>query len=372
MKDIVSFYIIIFWLVLDYVSVMMLVNQTLYKIIKEHLWVIEEKQKNKNSKLYNNNNCKNLNSYYSLNKTYKRCMFTKVGNIKNLKKSGDLLTMTEKDSIIKPIESTTFLSNLTSLDLANNMTKQQYIIEQTSSSVTTVAIKDIGTGSIFPMQINRHLATYGRINRRYPINDNLFNTTSFIKYKGKCIAAAEEALKKDLIKKDQFLVYLKRINALDLSYAHATLIDIAEEQILKEGDEYVTIIYHVITTKPIVVDYGGPNQYTPIFLYQNKETNTTYYTIPLTYVQTLKKDDYLNYFILKNKQVFKDHTSDVQNNLACSLKKVSEINTFKMLNINQKCLNLNFSEIIPTEEFPDSIYSNNITDMVPQVPVIFN
>ncbi len=32
-----------------------------------------------------------------------------------------------------------------------------------------VAIKDINNGKIYPMQVDRHLASYGKINNKYPI-----------------------------------------------------------------------------------------------------------------------------------------------------------------------------------------------------------
>lgn len=59
------------------------------------------------------------------------------------------------------------------------------------------------------------------------------------------------------INKDQFLIYTKRLNALDLSYVHATIGDIANKHVSVKGDEdYITIIYHMITTKRTIVDYG--------------------------------------------------------------------------------------------------------------------
>jgi len=307
--------------------------------------------------------------------TFKRNMFTKGGNIKNLKKSGDLISTTGNESVIKIGGNISVTSKLKSLDLANHIAKQQeqYIIEQTSSSTTTVALKDISTGIISPRNVNRYLATYGKINKNYIVNikeDELkINTNAFIKYKATRIA--EEVLKQKKMSKDQFLVFVKRLNAIDLSYMHATICDIIKNSI-EENEEYFTIIYHVITTKPTIVDYGGPNRFKPIFLYHNKEANLEYYTIPLTYLQKLKKKDYIKFYVLKNKEAFKNDTEEVQNDLAYNIKRVSEINTFQMLDVNEKCLNIILSEIISDEIFPDSIYSKNITCYVPFIPYLFD
>jgi hypothetical protein len=268
--------------------------------------------------------------------------------------------------------------NFNSLDLANNIVKkqEQYIIEQTSSSTTTVVIKDIGTGLTFPRVVNRHLATYGKINKNYILNlkeDELnANINNFLRYKAMRIAKVEEALKQKKISKDQFLVFVKRFNAIDLSYVHATISDIIEESV-EDGEEYVTIIYHVITTKPTIIDHGGPNQFKPIYLYHNKEADIVYYTIPLTYIQKLKKKDYIMFYVLKSKEAFKNDTDEVQNNLAYNIKKVSEITTFQMLDVNEKCLkDIPFNEIIPDEAFPISIYSKDITCYVPSIPYLFD
>jgi hypothetical protein len=323
------------------------------------------------------NNIQNNKRKDNLNQIYKRSMFTIVGNIKNLKKSGDLISTTDNNIIIKTVVNNPSELNLRSLDLANNIAKlqEQYIIEQTSISTTTVAIKNINTGMISPIKINRYLATYGKIDKNYTlelIEDNSKVITSFIKYKAKSIIEAEEALKQKKISKDQFLVYVKRMNALDLSYVHATISDITQYNIVKENEEYITINYHVITTKPTLVDYGGPNTFKPIFLYYDEKINISYYTIPLTYIQTLKKKEYISYFLEKNKKVFKNDTIDVQNYLAFNIKKISEINNFKMLNINEKCLKTSFSNIIPNEEFPNSIYSRDITGYVPAIPFLID
>jgi hypothetical protein len=163
------------------------------------------------------------------------------------------------------------------------------------------------------------------------------------------------------------------MNALDLSYVHATISDITQYNIVQENEEYVTINYHVITTKPTLVDYGGPNIFKPIFLYYDEKTKITYYTIPLTYILTLKRKEYVSYYLEKNKEAFENDTIDIQNSLAFNIKKISEINNFKMLNINEKCLkNSSFSDIMPDEEFPSSIYSRDITCFVPSTSFLID
>jgi hypothetical protein len=60
--------------------------------------------------IQNNQRKDNLKNYYkivivgglnNLNQIYKRSMFTKVGNVRNLKKSGDLISTTDNNIIIK-------------------------------------------------------------------------------------------------------------------------------------------------------------------------------------------------------------------------------------------------------------------------------
>ena len=97
---------------------------------------------------------------------------------------------------------------------------------------------------------------------------------------------------------NQFIVLAKRIEALNLSYVHAIIGDIANwrNEALNNDKDKIQIIYHVITTKPTTVDYGGPNKFKPIFLYHDMNTSISYYTIPLTYLLTLRREEYTNYF----------------------------------------------------------------------------
>ena len=156
----------------------------------------------------------------------KRYMFKRGGggNIENLGKSGDLISSAETKIIIKTESDNTGLSNLRSLDLANNYEKlQQCIIERKSTSTTVISIKDINKGIVYPIRINRNLALYGKINKGFTCvssKNNIFERTSFIKYKADCIANAEIALKEKKVKADQFLVFVKRLEALDLSYLY--------------------------------------------------------------------------------------------------------------------------------------------------------
>ncbi len=163
------------------------------------------------------------------------------------------------------------------------------------------------------------------------------------------------------------------MNALDLSYVHATIGDIVNRhKIVDEDNEHITIIYHVITTKPTLVDYGGGNVFSPLFLYKDPVTGTVYYTIALTYVWRLTRGEYYSYFLEKNKEVFKNDTEGVQQQLAISIKSVSEINEFKMLDVNEKCLNVTISEIISNEQFPVSTYSRDITNIIPTIPFLYD
>ncbi len=128
-----------------------------------------------------------------------------------------------------------------------------------------VAIKDINNGKIYPMQVDRHLASYGKINNKYTVEwkDNILKKKPFSNFKKIRLEEADYVLKK-IINYDQYISFYKRMKAFDLSYIHSTITDIIEED-----EEYYTIIYHVITTKGKEVDYGGPNKFNPIFLYHD-------------------------------------------------------------------------------------------------------
>lgn len=197
----------------------------------------------------------------------KRCMFMKSGKnkISNLKRSGDIISTVDTKMAIKVEKNNTSVLNLNSLDLVNTKEKEQeYIIEKISSIPTTtiITLKNINDGRVFPMQVNRNLAFYGKINKNFTVGflstENIFTTkNNYKQFKANAWSAAEEALQQKKINKDQFLIYTKRLNALDLSYVHATIGDIANKHVSVKGDEdYITIIYHMITTKRTIVDYG--------------------------------------------------------------------------------------------------------------------
>lgn len=194
-------------------------------------------------------------------------MFMKSGKnkISNLKRSGDIISTVDTKMAIKVEKNNTSVLNLNSLDLVNTKEKEQeYIIEKISSIPTTtiITLKNINDGRVFPMQVNRNLAFYGKINKNFTIGflstENIFTTkNNYKQFKANAWSAAEEALQQKKINKDQFLIYTKRLNALDLSYVHATIGDIANKHVSVKGDEdYITIIYHMITTKRTIVDYG--------------------------------------------------------------------------------------------------------------------
>src|ERR1700751_2577835 len=98
-----------------------------------------------------------------MHKTLKRFMFG-ISNIRTLKKSGDIITVSN-ESIMK-INSNIFItSKLKSLDLAKS--NKEYI--ETGellnlNTTTTIAIKNVVSGIIQPMKVNRALATYVKIN----------------------------------------------------------------------------------------------------------------------------------------------------------------------------------------------------------------
>jgi hypothetical protein len=97
---------------------------------------------------------------------HKRCMFG-INNVRNLKKSGDLI-IAGKTNAVKIVSNTTAASKLKSLDLANKHYVESSQILNTNIT-TTVAIKNIVSGVIYPIKVSRFLAIYGRIDKGYPI-----------------------------------------------------------------------------------------------------------------------------------------------------------------------------------------------------------
>ena len=267
-----------------------------------------------------------------MHKTFKRFMFKK-GDSTILKKSGEIMINTSIKS------ETPFLSAGTRLN-----------------SLIIPAITNTN-------YINRALATCVKIKKNYTIElkESMLETT-FRELKNIIIENSNDAYNKKLISTKQHIVVLKRLNALDVSYKHSTILDIVEED-----EKHVTIIYHVITTNENKVDYGGPNEFKPIFLYHDNIKNKDFYTIPLTYKHKLRRTDYEEYFVSKNNESFKNDSIELQRELAMRLKNITEVKIFKLLDINKNCLDLIYSEIDPNEEFPDSDYSDFITSWINQL-----
>ena len=274
------------------------------------------------SKIQNNQKKDDFNN---IHKTFKRFMFKKGDSI-ILKKSGEIMINTSIKNETPFLSSSTRLNSL----IIPTITNTNYI--------------------------NR-FAEYNKINNKYIVESNdRLSKIPFSKYKKTRKEEATDAYNKNEMSKDQHLAFFKRMDALNLSYNHSTIIDIIEED-----EHYITIIYHVITTNEKKVDYGGPNEFTPILLYHDDIKNKNFYTIPLTYKHKLRRADYDEYFVLKNNESFKNDSIELQRELATCLKKITEVTKFKLLDVNKNCLDLIYSEIDPDEEFPDSDYSDFIT-----------
>lgn len=136
---------------------------------------IQNNQRKDNLKIINQSNKRTIimgreqynDKLIRVSSSYKRFMFG-ISNVRNLKKSGDLIIV-GNENVVKIGSNTTAASKLKSLDLANK--QQLENIEQVlnSNTTTTVVIKNIVTGVIHPMKVSRSLATYGKIDKRYPI-----------------------------------------------------------------------------------------------------------------------------------------------------------------------------------------------------------
>ena len=280
------------------------------------------------SKIQNNQKKDDFNN---IHKTFKRFMFKKGDSI-ILKKSGEIMINTSIKNETPFLSSSTRLNSL----IIPTITNTNYI--------------------------NR-FAEYNKINNKYIVESNdRLSKIPFSKYKKTRKEEATDAYNKNEMSKDQHLAFFKRMDALNLSYNHSTIIDIIEED-----EHYITIIYHVITTNEKKVDYGGPNEFTPILLYHDDIKNKNFYTIPLTYKHKLRRADYDEYFVLKNNESFKNDSIELQRELATCLKKITEVTKFKLLDVNKKCLELLPSEIDPDEDFPDSDYSDFITSWINQL-----
>gem|GEM_PF-7035553 len=119
---------------------------------------------------------------------------------------------------------------------------------------------------------------------------------TYMELKAFCMYEAENSMKQGLMDYTHYLAYFKRFEGVNHSIQHASTFDIIEE-----SDDYVTVIYHLITTSKEKVDYGGVNVFKVIHLYTDSTTGKVFYTIPLTYVIKLPKDEYNKYFNLNDK-----------------------------------------------------------------------
>jgi hypothetical protein len=95
-------------------------------------------------------------------------MFTKGSNSIVLKKSGEIIDNVGKISSVIKIGNTTGATKLNALDLAiSGVKEEKYLLDY--NATTTVTIKNIVTGEVQPMIVNRTLASYSKIDKKYPI-----------------------------------------------------------------------------------------------------------------------------------------------------------------------------------------------------------
>lgn len=258
-------------------------------------------------------------------------MFTK-GNSIVLNKSGELMINTtniKSDSILKsPISSPKII-----LD---------------SSSLTTPKIN------------NRDFSWYNKfVKNNVVISSEVdeaittFNFNNFIKLK---INEGKTQLENEQVTKEQWLVYLERFKALDLSYVHTIILDI-----ISKNETTIKFMYHVITTKDKIVNYGGPNQFKPIYLYTD-EKGTKFYTIPLTYIRILSKEEFVNVFKFKKESEFKDNPEAQKKITEALIIAEKKFGHFKQVDVNGDILYKNIKDIDPNESFPDKDSHYIITD----------
>jgi hypothetical protein len=99
-------------------------------------------------------------------------------------------------------------------------------------------------------------------------------------------------LKSRKISQEQHIFFFNRFNSLKEAYTHTFAIDVIEQV----NDE-VTFMCHFFGTHEGTINLGGKNLFDSLFLYED-ETGKKFYTVPVTYVLTLKKGEYLN--MIKN------------------------------------------------------------------------
>jgi hypothetical protein len=98
-------------------------------------------------------------------------MFTKAGNkINHLKKSGDIIVSTTKDSTTTINKNTTAASTIKSLDLVQNIDRKQ-MMAQLLSTKKVISIKDVNSGNVYPFQVERSLSTMNIITPNYKVEE---------------------------------------------------------------------------------------------------------------------------------------------------------------------------------------------------------
>lgn len=160
-----------------------------------------------------------------------------------------------------------------------------------------------------------------------------------------------EGLELKAVTPEQYLTLQKRFRMLNTFYVHFMVIDK-----ISEDEENITYIQHAVTTKDLEVDAGGPNKFKPVYLCHDKVYNIPLYTIPLTYVNKVKKEKFFEIFNLKKNINVKDQ---VLNNLQIetekavidNLRHIMTLYKFKELHVQDDILNKSVYGIVPTEEF---------------------
>jgi hypothetical protein len=160
------------------------------------------------------------------------------------------------------------------------------------------------------------------------------------------------------ITKEQLLIYIKRLKALEISYVHTIILDI-----ISQNETTIKFMYHVITTKNKIVDYGGDNKFKPIYLYTDKK-GTKFYTIPLTYIRTLSKEEFANAFKFKKKSDFKDDPEAQQKLTEALIIVEKKFGCFRQVDVDNDCFHKNIIDIDPNESFPEKNECYIITELV--------
>ena len=268
------------------------------------------------SDLFDNQIINNNINFYLI-KIYKRNMFMKGGNSIVLKKSGEVMINTKKDSAFtSPISSPRLgLDSLTlntkNIDYVSKYAQYTKLIKnEFSITEWRDCIAEFNFG--------------GRI--------------SFLKSECNLLLERQEATP------FQVLVFLKRLDSLKLAFAHTVVVEKLEE---KEG--YVTFMYNVITTSPKKVDLGGPNKFKPLYLCSNSE-GKNFYTIPLTYYNKVTADEYLRLTQTQLK-INKIDSVELQHLIVNNIIRLEKKYAFYAFDIKKQCVEMIIIDINPNEQF---------------------